>query len=50
MGILAAVVALVSLFGIERAAAFWRRRRFNHDRAKADYPITGSDPTGNSIA
>lgn len=45
-----ALVALVGLFVAERAARKWRKIRLEQRRAKADYPITGNDPTGNLIA
>lgn len=50
MGIVAALVALVSLYVLERAAAFRRKVKLEKRRANAEYPITGNDPTGNLIA
>jgi len=50
VGFVVAFVAMVSLFVIERAAAWWRKVKFEKHRAKAEYPITASDPTGNLIA
>ena len=50
MGIVQALVALVGLYVIERAASRWRKVKLESRRAKAEYPITGNDPTGNLIA
>jgi len=50
MGIIQALVALVSLYVIERAASHVRKARLESRRAKAEYPITSNDPTGNLIA